>query len=101
MKTYTTKEFAYLLNCNIDTIRRNKKQFLHCRIGNNLIFSWQHGELITINELAKMLKITKRIILKNASENKIPSIKVGNMYKFIKKDIYTWLENKIAKERGI
>ncbi|MBU2053546.1 MAG: helix-turn-helix domain-containing protein [Proteobacteria bacterium] len=50
------------------------------------------GDVLTIEELAIYLKISKSTLYKLVREGKIPSQKVGRHWRFRKKAIDRWLE---------
>lgn len=50
------------------------------------------GEVLTIQELAVYLKISKSTIYKLVREGKIPSQKVGRHWRFRKEAIDRWLD---------
>lgn len=50
------------------------------------------GEILTIDELAGYLKISKSTLYKLVREGKIPSQKIGRHWRFRKKAIDRWLE---------
>ncbi len=49
-------------------------------------------ELLTIEELASYLKISKHTLYKMVEKGKIPALKVANQWRFKKEDISMWLE---------
>lgn len=49
-------------------------------------------ELLTIDELASYLKISKHTLYKMVEKGKIPALKVANQWRFKKEDINMWLE---------
>jgi len=49
-------------------------------------------ELLTIDELASYLKISKHTLYKMVEIGKIPALKVANQWRFKKEDINMWLE---------
>lgn len=49
-------------------------------------------ELLTIEELASYLKISKHTLYKMVEKGKIPALKVANQWRFKKEDISIWLE---------
>jgi len=49
-------------------------------------------ELLTLEELAKYLKISKPTLYKMVEKGKIPALKVANQWRFKKEDINRWLE---------
>jgi len=49
--------------------------------------------LMTVEEVAKYLKVEQSTIYTWAKEGKLPSIKVGRFWRFKKEDIDKWLED--------
>ncbi|MGD0236200.1 MAG: helix-turn-helix domain-containing protein [Syntrophorhabdales bacterium] len=56
------------------------------------------GDVLTIDELALYLKISKSTLYKLVREGKIPSQKVGRHWRFRKVAIDRWLEDLPAEE---
>ena len=54
-------------------------------------------EIMTMKELADYLKIAEKTAYRFALEKKIPGFKVGNAWRFRKKEIDDWIE-KQSKE---
>jgi len=50
--------------------------------------------LMTVDELAKYLRMKKVTIYKHAQEGKIPGFKVGSSWRFKKTTIDKWIEGK-------
>jgi len=50
--------------------------------------------LMTVDELAKYLRMKKVTIYKHAQEGKIPGFKVGSTWRFKKTTIDKWIEDK-------
>lgn len=55
-------------------------------------------EILTIDELAAYLKISKSTLYKLVREGKIPSQKVGRHWRFRKEAIDRWLDETPAEE---
>ncbi len=55
-------------------------------------------KIFTIRELSEYLKISTSTLYKLAQEGKIPGQKVGRHWRFRKKAIDSWLENKIEQD---
>jgi len=51
------------------------------------------NELMTIEDLADYLKVTRRTIYDWLKHNKIPAVKLVGQWRFRKDKIDTWLEN--------
>jgi len=56
------------------------------------------GEIMTLEETAKYLKIGKSTLYKMAREGKIPAVKIANQWRFRKEDIDKWLHEIRSKE---
>ena len=48
------------------------------------------GEIMTLEETAKYLKIGKSTLYKMARKGKIPAVKIANQWRFRKEDIDKW-----------
>ena len=58
------------------------------------------SEVLTIDELAAYLKISKSTLYKLAREGRVPSNKVGRHWRFQKRSIDRWLERERATVPG-
>lgn len=47
--------------------------------------------ILTIKEVADYLKVTERTIYRLSQAKKIPSFKVGGMWRYLRKDIDVWI----------
>ncbi|MDL1971117.1 MAG: helix-turn-helix domain-containing protein [Candidatus Desulfofervidaceae bacterium] len=56
------------------------------------------GEIMTLEETAKYLKIGKSTLYKMAREGKIPAVKIANQWRLRKEDIDKWLQEIRNKE---
>ncbi|WP_022669918.1 helix-turn-helix domain-containing protein [Hippea alviniae] len=56
------------------------------------------GEIMTLEETAKYLKIGKSTLYKMAREGKIPAVKIANQWRFRKEEIDKWLQEIRNKE---
>ncbi|MEW6378939.1 MAG: helix-turn-helix domain-containing protein [bacterium] len=54
-------------------------------------------EILTMKEAAAYLKITEKTLLKLVKENKVRALRVGNVYRFIKKELTEDVREKEAK----
>jgi len=54
-------------------------------------------EVLTVKQVAEFLQMDERTIYKLAKQGDIPSFKVSNQWRFLKKDIESWVERKIAR----
>jgi len=50
------------------------------------------GEIFTLDEVAKYLKVGKRTIYRLVAENKLPAFKVGGAWRFTRADIDSWIK---------
>jgi len=53
------------------------------------------SEIMTLEETAKYLRIGKSTLYKMAREGEVPAIKIANQWRFRKRDIDKWLEERI------
>jgi excisionase family DNA binding protein len=56
-------------------------------------------DILTVEEVARYLKVTERHVYKLLSDRKIPAFKVGGAWRFRKSEIESWIviQEKIAK----
>ena len=57
------------------------------------------GEIFTLDEVAKYLKVGKRTIYRLVAEKKIPAFKVGGAWRFTRADIDHWIEQQRTASR--
>jgi len=50
--------------------------------------------LMTIDDLAQYLKVTRRTIYEWLKHNKVPAVKIVGQWRFKKEKIDAWIENK-------
>lgn len=50
-------------------------------------------EILTIKEVAEYLKVNARTIYRLAASKRIPAFKVGNAWRFRKKEIDRWISD--------
>ena len=50
------------------------------------------NDIMTIKELSDYLKIAEKSAYRFASEKKIPGFKIGNAWRFSKKEVDIWIE---------
>ncbi len=55
-------------------------------------------ELLTIKEVASILKIEKFAVYKYAKKGIIPAVKVGRNWRFLEKALEKWLTSKVGKD---
>jgi len=56
------------------------------------------GEIMTLKEIARYLKLGKSTLYKMARGGKIPAVKIANQWRFRKEDIDKWLQGIRNKE---
>ena len=57
----------------------------------------KRDEIMTMDELAEYLKISKSTLYKLAVENKLPGTKIGKRWRFHKEAIDRWVQSGPAK----
>jgi excisionase family DNA binding protein len=57
-------------------------------------------EVLTVRQVAEFLQMDERTIYKLAKQGDIPSFKVSNQWRFLKKDIESWVEQKKSEVMG-
>ena len=73
----------------------DKTLFLIYNVVKNLgEFSMIDASLMTIEDLAEYLKVTRRTIYDWLKHNKIPAVKLVGQWRFQKQKIDDWLEHK-------
>jgi PTS system nitrogen regulatory IIA component len=58
-------------------------------------------EILTIEEVAKFLKVSERTVYDWAQKGEIPSGKIGTAWRFKKSDIVNWIDDKLSEKRFI
>jgi excisionase family DNA binding protein len=56
-------------------------------------------EVLTIRELANLLKINEKTAYKLAAGGKIPGFKVGGSWRFERQEIADWIRRKVEEQR--
>lgn len=57
-------------------------------------------EVLTIKQVAEFLQMAYRTIYNLAKQREIPAFKVGSDWRFLKKDIENWIEQKKSELAG-
>ena len=59
-------------------------------------------DILTIREVAKMLKLAEKTVYSLVADNDIPGFKVGGSWRFSRKELEKWVEaqNRKAKKNG-
>ena len=50
--------------------------------------------LITLTEVAQYLRVAERTVYQWAQQGRVPSFKIGNVWRFKQSDIDTWIEER-------
>jgi excisionase family DNA binding protein len=56
-------------------------------------------EVLTVKEVAEYLQMDERTLYKLAKKGEIPSFKISNKWRFLKRDIESWIEGKKSEVR--
>lgn len=56
-------------------------------------------EVLTIRELAELLKINEKTAYKLAADGKVPGFKVGGSWRFERQEIANWIKRKVEERR--
>jgi excisionase family DNA binding protein len=56
-------------------------------------------EILTIREVAELLKINEKTAYKLAAGGKIPGFKVGGSWRFDRQEISNWIKREVAQQR--
>lgn len=56
-------------------------------------------EILTIREMAELLKINEKTAYRLAGDGKIPGFKVGGSWRFDRREISEWIKRQMAKQR--
>ena len=57
------------------------------------------AELMTVEEIAVYLRLTKRTIYRLLKKGTVPAVKVGNKWRFDKSVIDSWLKPEFQKKK--
>ena len=57
-------------------------------------------EILTIREVAELLKINEKTAYRLAADGKIPGFKVGGSWRFDRQEIANWIRREVAQQRG-
>jgi len=57
-------------------------------------------EILTIREMADLLKINEKTAYRLAADGKIPGFKVGGSWRFDRQEIAKWIQREVAQQRG-
>ena len=57
-------------------------------------------EILTIREVADLLKINEKTAYRLAAAGKIPGFKVGGSWRFDRQEIANWIKRKVEQQQG-
>ncbi|APH54469.1 putative transcriptional regulatory protein [Granulibacter bethesdensis] len=57
-------------------------------------------EILTIREVAELLKINEKTAYKLALAREIPGFKVGGSWRFQRQEIANWIKRKVEEQQG-
>lgn len=57
-------------------------------------------EILTIREVAELLKINEKTAYKLAAAGKLPGFKVGGSWRFERQEIARWIKRKVEEQQG-
>lgn len=57
-------------------------------------------EILTLPEVAKLLKVTDKTVYTLAQKGVLPGFKVGGQWRFKRVDLDAWIEDQKAASRG-
>lgn len=52
------------------------------------------NEILKLQEVAKYFKVDEKTVYRMVQSNKLPAFKVGNQWRFLRNDIFKWIESK-------
>jgi excisionase family DNA binding protein len=58
-----------------------------------------NDEILTIREVADLLKINEKTAYKLASAGRIPGFKVGGSWRFQREEIGNWIKRKVEEQQ--
>jgi excisionase family DNA binding protein len=56
-------------------------------------------EILTLPEVAKLLKVAEKTVYTMAQKSQLPAFKVGGQWRFMRVDIDRWIEQQKANAR--
>lgn len=55
------------------------------------------GEILTVQEVAKFLRVPKSTVYKLARLNQLPASKIGKHWRFLRRDIQEWMRTRSSQ----
>ena len=63
-------------------------------------FFVDEGELLSVEEMTRVLKVSKATIQRWCRDRKLPAAKIGKAYRIRKEDLDRWYEGKLLERTG-
>ncbi len=63
--------------------------------------SARDGEILTVMEVAKFLRVPKSTVYKLARVGELPASKIGKHWRFLRRDIHEWMHSRSGKVRAV
>lgn len=57
----------------------------------------QNGEILTVMEVARFLRVPKSTVYKLARIGELPASKIGKHWRFLRRDIHDWMHSRSGK----
>ncbi len=73
------------------------KRLVHHQIPQNCTGVSRDNQLLTVKDVVTLIGLPYHIIYANAKSGDIPSFRIGKRYKFSRKKVLEWFENKFDK----
>jgi excisionase family DNA binding protein len=54
----------------------------------------REGEILTVMEVARFLRVPKSTVYKLARVGELPSLKIGKHWRFLRRDIHEWMHGR-------
>lgn len=54
----------------------------------------QNGEILTVMEVARFLRVPKSTVYKLARAGELPASKIGKHWRFLRRDIHEWMHSR-------
>jgi excisionase family DNA binding protein len=54
----------------------------------------QDGEILTVMEVARFLRVPKSTVYKLARGGELPATKIGKHWRFLRRDIHEWMHSR-------
>lgn len=65
-------------------------------------YKWEHmsekHDILTVEEVARYLKVTERHVYKLLSDRRIPAFKVGGAWRFKRAQLENWIQDSVKEQ---